>query len=182
MVNLLVGWLMGLSMLAAASTWAALQWQTDRQIVQRSHAQHDLRSLMDTVVHDLRRAQYQSAANDFQVSAHQVLFSINRNDNGLRDNNECSGFRLNGAALQTQTACQPATWSTLNDIQSLKVQALNFRWECNNASRNQGDSLWIEIQSQAPREAVTTNWQRVVRLRNVASHQRPSATPCNNAA
>jgi len=87
MVNLLLGWLMGLGILSAATTWATSQWLTDRQIVQRSHGQQDLRALMDTLVHDLRRAQFQSATNDFQVIDHQVLFSINRNDNALRDNN-----------------------------------------------------------------------------------------------
>lgn len=182
MVNLMVGWVMGLSILAAAVSWTAMQWQSDRQIVQRSHAQQDLRSLMDNLVHDLRRAQFQSAPADFQVSAHQILFSINRNDNTMRDNNECSGFRLNGATLQTQTACLPAVWSSLNDSQSLKVTALNFRWECDNTFNAKGDALWIELQSQASAESGVSTWQRVVRLRNVHNRQRPLSPPCNSAA
>ena len=181
MVNLMVGWVMGLSILAAAVSWTAMQWQSDRQIVQHSHAQQDLRSLMDNLVHDLRRAQFQSAPADFQVSAHQILFSINRNDNGLRDNNECSGFRLNGATLQTKTSCQPVVWTTLNDTQTFKVQALNFRWDCDNAPISQGDSLWIELQSQATHDAVSTTWRRTVRLRNVHPMQRPSSSTCNSA-
>lgn len=181
MVNLLLGWLMGLGILSAATTWATSQWLTDRHIVQRSHGQQDLRALMDTLVHDLRRAQFQSAAIDFQVSDHQILFSINRNDNGLRDNNECSGFRLNGATLQTKTSCQPVVWTTLNDTQTFKVQALNFRWDCDNAPNSQGDSLWIELQSQATHDAVSTTWRRTVRLRNVHPMQRPSSSSCNSA-
>jgi hypothetical protein len=124
---------------------------------------------------------HKTAAIDFQVSDHQILFSINRNDNGLRDNNECSGFRLNGTSLQTKTACQPVVWTTLNDSQTLKVQALNFRWDCDNALNSQGDSIWIELQSQTTQEAVSTTWQRTVRLRNVHPMQRPSSTTCNSA-
>jgi Tfp pilus assembly protein PilW len=182
MVNLLLGLAMGLSILAAASTWAALQWRSDRQILQRSQTQQELRALMDTLVHDIRRAQFDSSSNDFQVSPHQILFSINRNDNARRDNNECSGFRLNAQALQTQTACQPVVWTTLNDTRSLQILALNFRWECDNTSTSQGDLLWIQLTSQASHEAVPSTWQRHVRLRNVHARMRPTSLPCNNAA
>jgi type II secretory pathway component PulJ len=180
MVNLLMGLAMGLSILTAASTWAALQWRSDRQIVQRSHTQQELRALMDTLVHDIRRAQFQGSPEDFQMSSHQVSFTVNRNDNDQRDNNECSGFRLNGANLQTQTACQPAVWTNLNDIHSLQILALNFRWSCDNSFGTQGDSLWIELTSQASNEPVPSTWQRHVRLRNVHTHMRPASSPCNN--
>ena len=182
MVNLLLGWLMGLGILSAATTWATSQWLTDRHIVQRSHGQHDLRALMDTLIHDLRRAQFQSAAIDFQVSDHQILFSINRNDNGLRDNNECSGFRLNGTILQTQTSCQPAVWTSLNDNRSLQILALNFQWECDADSNSQGDLLSLEIKSQATQEPVPATWQRHVRMRNVHARTRPTTASCTSAA
>lgn len=182
MVNMLLGLAMGLSILAAASTWAALQWRSDRQILLSSHTQQELRALMDTLVHDIRRAQFRSSSTDFQVSAHQILFSVNRNDNALRDNNECSGFRLNAQSLQTQTACQPVVWTNLTDSRSLLILSLNFRWECDNTSTSQGDLIWIELTSQATNEAVPSTWQRHVRLRNVHARMRPALTPCSNAA
>ena len=193
MVNLLMGLAMGLSILAAASTWAALQWRTDRHIAQRALAQQDVRALMDTMVHDIRRAQFRVNPQDFQVSAHQILFSIDRNDNAQRDNNECSGFRLNGAALQTQTACQPVVWTTLNDTRTLQIVSLNFRWECENtdnggsalqstSSNRRGDLLWIELTSQSTNEPVPSIWQRHVRLRNVHAHLRPEGASCVSGA
>jgi type II secretory pathway component PulJ len=186
MVNLLMGLAMGLSILAAATTWAALQWRTDRQIAQRALAQQDVRALMDTLVHDIRRAQFRGNPQDFQVSAHQILFSTDRNDNAKRDNNECSGFRLNGAALQTQTACQPVVWTTLNDTRTLQIVSLNFRWECENTDNGgssvDGDLLWIELSSQSANEPVPSIWQRHVRLRNVHAHLRPEGASCSSGA
>lgn len=182
MVNLLLGLALGLNLLAAASTWAALQWRSDRQIVQRSQTQQELRALMDTLVHDLRRAQFQGQAKDLQISPHQILFTVNRNENALRDNNECSGFRLNGTVLQTQTSCQPAVWTSLNDSRTLQILALNFQWECDPNSTSQGDLLWLELRSQATQEPVPSTWQRHVRLRNVHARMRPTSTSCTNAA
>lgn len=182
MVNLLIGFAMGLSIISAASTWAALQWQNDRQVVQRSQAQQNVRALMDTLVHDLRRAQFQGSPQDFQMGAHQILFSINRNDNALRDNNECSGFRLNGNTLQTQTSCLPVVWTSLNDPKSLQIVALNFLWECDNSITSMGDLMRIELISQASHELVTNTWQRHVRLRNVHPRFRPLSALCNSKA
>ena len=182
MVNLLLGLTLGLSLLAAASTWAALQWRSDRLIVQRSQTQQELRALMDTLVHDIRRAQFQGEPKDLQISSHQILFTVNRNDNALRDNNECSGFRLNGTILQTQTSCQPAVWTSLNDYRSLQILALNFRWECDSGSSSQGDLLSLEVRSQATQEPVPATWQRHVRLRNVHARMRPPTATCTSAA
>jgi type II secretory pathway component PulJ len=182
MVNLLMGLAFGLSLLSAASTWGALQWRSDRQIVQRGQTQQELRALMDTLVHDLRRAQFQGQPKDLQISPHQILFTVNRNDNTLRDNNECSGFRLNGTLLQTQTSCQPVVWTSLNDNRSLQILALNFLWECDVNNTSQGDLLWLEVRSQATQEPVPTTWQRLVRMRNVHTRMRPTSTSCTNAA
>jgi hypothetical protein len=182
MVNLLIGMAMGLGILAAASTWTAMQWQSDRHTAQRSLAQQDIRALMDTLVHDIRRAQFRSQPQHFQVSPHQILFSINRNDNAQRDNNECSGFRLNGTALQTQTACQPVVWTSLNDSRTLQILSLNFEWSCDNNNGSLGDLLWLQITSQSPHEPTPSTWQRHVRMRNVHARLRPDVTTCNSAA
>ena len=182
MVNLLLGLTLGLSLLAAASTWAALQWRSDRHIVQRSQTQQELRALMDTLVHDIRRAQFQGDPQNLQISPHQLLFTVNRNDNTLRDNNECSGFRLNGNLLQTQTSCQPVVWTSLNDSRSFQVLALKFQWECDAESSSQGDLLLIEVQTQASHEPVPTTWQRHVRMRNVHARMRPTTATCASAA
>jgi Tfp pilus assembly protein PilW len=185
MLNLWVGLAMGLSLLSAAAVWVNFQWRNDRQILLRSHTQQDTRALMDTLVHDLKRANFQGhfgangsldigscpsdfcgAVEDFQFSAHQILFSIDRNDNGMKDNNECSGFRLNAKELQTKTSCQPAVWTSLSDSKNLQVLELNFRFQCNNSALHQGHSLLISIRSQSSSEKVPSTWQRVVRLRN----------------
>jgi type IV pilus assembly protein PilW len=113
MVNLMMGLALGLSVLSAAAVWVNAQWQIDRQTLLRSHTQQDVRALLDTLVHDIRRANFQGAnlsalqsnsavcgspfcglSEDFELSRRQILFSLDRNDNGIKDNNDCSGFRV----------------------------------------------------------------------------------------
>jgi len=180
MVNLLIGLAMGLSILSAAGSWAALQWQSDRLIVQRSQAQQSIRAILDTLVHDIRRAQFKVSPEDFQMGAHQILFSVNRNDNAQRDNNECSGFRLNGKTLQTQTSCQPVVWTNLNDTRNIQITSLTFLWSCDHSNTSLGDLIQIELTSQTDHEHGTSKWQRHVRLRNVHNRFRPTSELCNN--
>ena len=201
MVNLLVGMAMGLSVLSAAVFWVHFQWTHDRQILERSHAQQETRALMDTLVHDIRRANFYSVAitptspkdplcpiqfcgapEDFHVTPQQILFSIDRNENGLKENNECSGFRLNGKQVQTKTSCQPVVWTSLTQPKHLEILALELRLQCNQSSPNLGDLLLIEIRSQIPTEKMHLTWRRGVRLRNSGAHLRNAASNCTDTA
>ena len=201
MVNLLVGMAMGLSVLSAAVFWVHFQWTHDRQILERSHAQQETRALMDTLVHDIRRANFYSVAitptspkdplcpiqfcgapEDFHVTPQQILFSIDRNENGLKENNECSGFRLNGNQIQTKTSCQPVVWTSLTQPKHLEILALELRLQCNQSSPNLGQLLLIEIRSQISTEKISLTWRRGVRLRNSDAHLRNAVSNCTDTA
>ena len=197
MLNLLMGWALSLSVLSAATAWLDFQWQNDRPIRLRSHTQQDIRSLMDTLIHDLRRSNFQALMpnnmqgnsggcpsafcglpEDFELNNHQIQFSVDRNGNGIKDNNECSGFRINGTELQTKTACQPVVWSTLSDSKNLQILALDFLIECNNSSAFSGDVLSVTLRAQSASEKIPQTWQRWVRLRNHNAKNRPAALNC----
>jgi len=201
MVNLLVGMAMGLSVLSAAVFWVHFQWTHDRQILERSHAQQETRALMDTLVHDIRRANFYSvaitpiypqdpvcpiafcgASEDFYLTPQQVLFSIDRNENGLKENNECSGFRLNGNQIQTKTSCQPVVWTSLTQPKHLEILSLELRLQCNQSSSILGELLLIEIRSQISTEKMPLTWRRGVRLRNSGTHLRNAASNCTDTA
>jgi len=201
MVNILVGMAMGLSVLSAAVFWVHFQWTYDRQILEKSHAQQETRALMDTLVHDIRRANFYSVAitpashqaplcpiqfcgaqEDFYVTPQQILFSIDRNENGLKENNECSGFRLNGNQIQTKTSCQPVVWTSLTQPKHLEILTLELGLQCNQSSPNLGELLMIEIRSQISSEKISLNWRRGVRLRNFGAHLRNGAFNCTDTA
>jgi type II secretory pathway component PulJ len=201
MVNLLVGMAMGLSVLSAAVFWVHFQWTHDRQILERSHAQQETRALMDTLVHDIRRANFYSIAiapaspqnplcpmqfcgapEDFYVTTQQILFSIDRNENGLKENNECSGFRLNGNQIQTKTSCLPVVWTSLTQPKHLEILALELHLQCNQSSPNLGEMLVIEIRSQISTEKIPLTWRRGVRLRNSGAHLPNAASNCRDTA
>ena len=201
MVNLLVGLAMGLSVLSAAVFWVHFQWTHDRKILDRSHAQQETRALMDTLVQDIRRANFHSVTiaptspqdslcpiqfcgtqEDFYLTPQQFLFSIDRNENGLKENNECSGFRLNGNQIQTKTSCQPVVWTSLTQPKHLEILALELRLQCNQTSPILGELLLIEIRSQISNEKIPLTWRRGVRLRNSGVHIRDAASHCTDAA
>jgi hypothetical protein len=201
MVNLLVGMAMGLSVLSAAVFWVHFQWTHDRQILERSHAQQETRALMDTLVHDIKRANFFSVAitpihpqdpvcpiefcgatEDFYLTSLQILFSIDRNENGLKENTECSGFRLNGHQIQTKTSCQPEVWTSLTQPKHLEILALELRLQCNQSSPNLSEFLLIEIRSQISTEKMPLTWRRGVRLRNFGTHLRNVAAKCTDTA
>jgi type II secretory pathway component PulJ len=200
MVNLLVGLAMGLSVLSAAVFWVHFQWTHDRKILDRSHAQQETRALMDTLVQDIRRANFHSVViaptspqnplcpiqfcgtlEDFYLTPQQILFSIDRNENGLKENNECSGFRLNGNQIQTKTSCQPVVWTSLTQPKHLEILTLELRLQCNQTSTILGELLLIEIRSQISNEKIPVTWRRGVRLRNSGVHIRAAASNCTEA-
>ena len=201
MVNLLVGMAMGLSLLSAAVFWVHFQWTHDRKILERSHAQQEIRALMETLVHDIRRAnfyniaitptptqdlicpsQFCGAQEDFYVAPQQILFSIDRNENGLKENNECSGFRFNANQIQTKTSCQPVVWTTLTQAKNLEILAFELRLQCNQYSQNLEGLLLIEIRSQSPTEKIALTLRRGVRLRNTDSRSRNLTSNCTDIA
>jgi hypothetical protein len=200
MVNLLVGLAMGLSVLSAAVFWVHFQWTHDRKILDRSHAQQETRALMDPLVQDIRRANFHSIViaptspqnplcpiqfcgtlEDFYLTPQQILFSIDRNENGLKENNECSGFRLNGNQIQTKTSCQPVVWTSLTQPKHLEILTLELRLQCNQTSTILGELLLIEIRSQISNEKIPVTWRRGVRLRNSGVHIRAAASNCTEA-
>jgi len=69
-------------------------------------------------------------AEDFSISADRILFSIDRNHNGLQDNNECLGFRLNNGELKARTSCLPEVWTSITDVGSLKITQLQWQVTC----------------------------------------------------
>jgi Tfp pilus assembly protein PilW len=88
MVNLLIGMAMGLSVLSAAVFWVHFQNTHDKKILERSHAQQETRALMDTLVHDIRRANFHSVA--ITPTVLQVNFAGYRKTSMSRHNKFCS--------------------------------------------------------------------------------------------
>ena len=196
MIQLLVGLALGLSVLSAASVWVSLQWQSLQRQLQQSQYQHDVRTLMDTLVADIKRANFKSSASstsvnlsttcpfdfcnssdDFKLTEHQILFSIDRNDNGIKDNNECSGFRQNGKLIQTKTSCSPVVWTSLTTLKTLEVNDLRFQLLCMPDGLTASSVILISLSTQATFQSMPTDWQRYVQLRN--QHWSVQSPPCD---
>ena len=199
MIQLLVGLAMGLSVLSAASVWVSLQWQFHQRQLQQSQSQHDVRTLMDTLVADIKRANFKGSAastsvkpsttcpsdfcnseDDFKLTEHQFLFSIDRNDNGIKDNNECSGFRQNGKLIQTKTSCSPVVWTSLTTLKTLEVNNLRFQLLCMPDGLTASSVILISLSTQTTFQTMPADWQRYVQLRN--HHWSVQSPPCDALA
>lgn len=197
MLNALIGWALGFSVLSAGVVWLHFQWQNERHIVLRNHIQQDARALMETMVHDLKRSNFQATmsnnnpgnsgqcpsdfcglSEDFEISQQQILFSLDRNANGIKNNNECSGFRRNSKVLQTKTSCKPVVWTTMNDSKNLQILELNFRIECDYSADSIGHVVAVAMRFQSSTEMAPQSVERLVRLRNHNMHVRSTGIAC----
>lgn len=173
MIGLLVGLTVGLLVLSGGIALWASTLKAQRTALQESRLHDYLRSAMDWMVQDIRRAQYMNAAwstritpncsdefcgtaEDFSVSANQIEFSWDRNDNGKKDNKECTGFQLKSYELKTKTACAPAVWSgAITDVGSVKVTRLQFTSHCRLVEGSLMRHIDIEISATLPNDPLT---------------------------
>jgi type II secretory pathway component PulJ len=184
LVGMLVGLGVGMVVLAAGSQMLAQQMQGHRLALQDSHVHHDLRSALDTVDRELRQAQslgqawrervseqctdaFCAGQADLQVLGQRISFGHDRNQSGLLDNNECSGFRLKDHELQIRTACTPEVWTDLTDAGSLKMTGLQWQVQCEKRGRWVARWVIVQLSAQWPRDATRAlSLSRTVSLRN----------------
>lgn len=184
LVGMLVGLGVGLLALAAGSQMLAHHLLGHRLALQDSHVHHDLRSALDNIALELRQAQSLGQAWKGRVSAHcadtfctgeadllvqgqRISFGHDRNQSGLLDNNECSGFRLKDHELQIRTACTPEIWTDLTHAGSLKMTGLQWQVQCEKRGRWVARWVTVQLSAQWPRDATRAlSLSRTVSLRN----------------
>jgi type II secretory pathway component PulJ len=184
LVGLLVGLGVGLVVLAAGSQMLAQLLQGHRLALQDSHMQHDLRSALDTITRELRQAQaigqafrrratthctdaFCAGQADLLVQGQRISFGQDLNQDGLLDNNECSGFRLKDHELQIRTACTPEVWTDLTDAGSLKMTGLTWQVHCEKRGRWVARWVTVQLSAQWPRDTTRTlSMSQSVSLRN----------------
>jgi len=184
LMGLMVGLALGLVVLAAGSALLANQLRGHRMAIQDSHLQNDLSSAMDWMARELSHAHFTGKAwqtrapgactdafcdgsDDFSISGSRITFSLDRNENGKKDNNECLGFRLNKGALQARTACSPEVWTALTDTSSVQWTHLEWQLHCTASHGWLHRHLDVTLAAQWPGEADRPfQLQRTVYLRN----------------
>jgi type II secretory pathway component PulJ len=190
LAGLLVGLGLGMLVLAAGTQMLAHQMRAHRWQLQDSHVHHDLRGALSIITRQLRQAQsisdawkFRSTAacqdvfcdgpEDFSINADRINFTIDRNRNGLQDNNECQGFRLTAGELKARTACDPEVWTSLTDVGTLKITQLQWQVQCASADRLWQRWVTVRLTAQWPGDP-SRQWQvsQTVALRNAL----PSAT------
>ena len=161
LIGLLVGMALGLFVLAAGSAMLAQLLRAHQQTLQGNQQTQDLDLALDMLVRELQNAQsvglsdaahtrssqrcpdpFCDGPEDFSIVPDEILFSLDRNHNGVQDNNECSGWRVQDGTLQVRTACSPAVWTALTDSRSLRVTALQVRVRCTEWNG------WLQRQAQ----------------------------------
>jgi hypothetical protein len=185
LIGLLVGLSVGLVVLAAGSALLANHLRGHRAALQESHLHHDLRSAMDWMARELRKTQYAGMAwqtrspsacadgfcqdgQDFSIQGDRIDFSYDRNHNGLRDANECMGFRLSGQALQTKRSCSGSgSWLAITDSANLELTALSWQLRCELRNGWVHRSVLMALTAQWPGDATRRiSLSQTVHLRN----------------
>lgn len=184
LVGLMVGMALGLLALAAGAHMLAQLLRGHRLALQDSHLQQDLHFTMDLMVHELQDAQYSGkawttrhpeactdafcdGAEDFSLASGRIDWTLDRNHDGVQDNNECTGLRLKSGALQVRTACSPEVWVALTDTASLRVTRLDAALKCRLHTGWIQRQVQLQLEAQWPNEASRTlTVERTVMLRN----------------
>ena len=182
--GLLVGVTLGLLVLAAGAHMLAQLLRGHRLALQDSHLQQDLHFALDTMGQELQDAQYSAKAwnsrspsgcsdafcdgpEDFSLGSGRIDWSLDRNHNGVQDNDECTGLRLRSGALQVRTACSPEVWTALTDTTSLTVTQLQAGLQCEHRSGWLHRQVLLQVQAQWPGDATRAlALSRTVALRN----------------
>lgn len=167
LIGLLVGLSVGFVVLAAGSALLANHLRAHRAALQDSHLHTDLRSAMDWMARELRKAHYSASAwrsrspvactdafcdgpEDFRIDGDEIHFTHDRNHDGQQDTNECLGFRVSGTALQAKRSCNASgDWQAITDKANLVVTALRWQVQC---QQHQG---WLRRQVQM---RLTAQW------------------------
>jgi len=170
LTGLLVGLALGLVVLAGGSAMLSSQLRGHRQALQDTHLHHDLRSAVDWMAKELRQAHYSANAwetrspstcldtfcmdeQDFNLSDEALIFSVDRNHNGLRDDDECMGFRLTAQTIQIKRSCQGSgDWQAITDISSLRVNALQWQLHCTSVQGWLRRSLEMSLRAAWPND------------------------------
>ncbi len=185
LMGLLVGLSVGGVVLAAGSALLANHLRGHRMALQDSHLHHDLRSAMDWMARELRKAQYTANAwesrsptackdafcdgpEDFSIEGNKIEFSHDRNHNGEQDKNECMGFRLAGQALQAKRSCNASgDWQSITDSASLRITDLRWILRCEQRQGWLRRSVEMALTAQWPTDASrSVSLSHTVHLRN----------------
>ncbi len=183
LVGLLVGMALGLLVVTAGAHMLAQLLRGHHAALQDSHLQQDLHFAMDLMVREIQNAQYVANAwksrspglcsdpfcgvADFQLADNLIAFSVDRNDNGEQDNNECMGFRAQEGVLSLRTGCQSGGWQPLTDRTSVLVTGLKAHLNCTKVAGWLLRQLDLQLEAQWPNQPThTLQLQRTVALRN----------------
>lgn len=184
LVGLLVALALGLGALAAGTQMLAQLLRGQRLALQDAHLQQDLHFAMDLMVSELQDAQYSASAwrtrspgacrddfcddsEDFSLGHGRIDWTLDRNHNGIQDNDECTGMRLRDGALQVRTACAPEVWTALTDTTSLRLTGLHATGQCELQAGWLRRQVTLQLQAHWPQDASRSiTLQRIVHLRS----------------
>ena len=184
LVGLLVGLSLGLLVLAGGAHMLAQLLRGHRMALQDSHLQQDLHFAMDLMASELQDAQYNAKAwntrsptactdafcdgsEDFRVGDVRMDWTLDRNHDGVQDNDECTGYRLHAGVLQVRTACVPEVWTALTDTASLRLTRLQAILQCRAQAGWLQRQVQLELEAQWPQDASRRiKIRRTVLLRN----------------
>jgi type II secretory pathway component PulJ len=181
-----VGLAVGLVVLAAGSALLASQMRAHRAALQDRQLHTDVRSAMDWVARELRKAQYTANTwqtrspnvctdpfckipDNFRIMGHQIDFSHDRNHDGIKDDDECMGFRLTQQALHARRACSgDGSWQAVTDRAQVHISDLQWVLRCERRDGWWQRSVQMSLTASWPNEpSRSIKLMQTIELRNL---------------
>ena len=142
LIELMISIALGLLIVVAATAMTVKSLVMNTDTLASAKLNQDIDSVTQVMVNDIRRAGFTNALfkyDDFEdlniVSSSCVLYSYDANEDGVKDDNEKFGFKLNGSEVEMRTTCtgvgcaidcDAGTWVALTDNAVTTITDLNF--------------------------------------------------------
>lgn len=146
LIALMVGLTVGLIVLTGAISLYAASIKSNNEMVLLSRLNLELKAIMDVIVRDVKRAQYNgdaykcvggssctnsfaTSADDWSVSSNSIVYSYDLDHDGTRSQTECHGFRRvvsnSVGQVEMKTDCAP-TWEVISSPNATNITNLAF--------------------------------------------------------
>jgi prepilin-type N-terminal cleavage/methylation domain-containing protein len=146
LIELLISTALGLLIMAAATAMTVKSLVMNTDTLASARLNQDLDSVTQVMVNDIRRAGFTGGVFFYAdnedlniVSSSCILYAYDADEDGVRDNDEKFGFRLNTSEVQMRTTCAAGdtcatdcttgTWVSLTDNAFTTISNLAFTSE-----------------------------------------------------
>lgn len=138
LIEMMIAMILGLLVVGAIITIFISNVKSSSENIRMIHLNQELRSVMGFMSDELKRAGYSADPDSsefideiYTATPNCILYAYDVDGDGVRDNNERFGFKLDGSAIEwgqnrTAKTCTSGVWTALTETTIANITALTI--------------------------------------------------------